>query len=142
MSGHNRPEFAPDGRPIYVLHGERIHTLEGFYREIGEAVNGPGGYFGKNLDALWDCLSGGFGTPEDGGYIIRWANSEASRESLGYDETLRQLADLYLHEHPSWHEETLQRIEDAKSHVGPTVFDWLVDLLTEAEGFDVELELR
>jgi RNAse (barnase) inhibitor barstar len=135
-------QFASDGRPIYVLHGERIRTLEDFYREIGEAVNGPGGYFGKNLDALWDCLSGGFGTPEEGGYIIRWANSEASREALGYEETVRQLADRYLQEHASWHDETRQQIEDAKRHTGPTVFDWLVDLLTEAKEFGAELELR
>lgn len=36
---------------------------------IGEAINGPGGYFGWNLDALHDCLRGGFGalTP---GYLF------------------------------------------------------------------------
>ncbi|MGP3917619.1 barstar family protein [Nonomuraea sp. 10N515B] len=27
-----------------------------FYRAMGEAINGPGGYFGRNLDALDDCL--------------------------------------------------------------------------------------
>ncbi|MGR7001821.1 barstar family protein [Yinghuangia aomiensis] len=28
---------------------------------LGETVNGPGGYFGGNLDALDDCLGGTFG---------------------------------------------------------------------------------
>jgi RNAse (barnase) inhibitor barstar len=133
--------FAPDGRPIYVLHGERINTLEDFFREIGEAVNGPSGYFGANLDALWDCLSGGFGTPEKGGYIIWWENSKASRQALGYTETVRQLEMRYLSEHESWHDDTRQRIDEARKHIGPTVFDWLVDLLIEASGFGVELEL-
>ncbi|WP_327590963.1 barstar family protein [Nonomuraea sp. NBC_00507] len=27
-----------------------------FYLAMGEAINGPGGYFGRNLDALDDCL--------------------------------------------------------------------------------------
>ena len=105
-------------------------------------MNGPGGYFGENLDALWDCLRGGFGTPEKGEYIIRWAHSEDSRASLSYDETRRQLADRYLYEHASWHDQTRQEREDAKRHVGRTVFDWVVDLLTEASKFGVELQLR
>ncbi|MCE7548741.1 hypothetical protein LZG43_01875 [Streptomyces thermodiastaticus] len=28
---------------------------------MGEAVNGPGGYFGSHLDALVDCISSSFG---------------------------------------------------------------------------------
>jgi len=35
--------------------------LAGVYCALGEAVNGPGGYYGANLDALADCLRGGFG---------------------------------------------------------------------------------
>ncbi|MFE2423422.1 barstar family protein [Streptomyces hokutonensis] len=46
-----------------MLNGTQVRTLEDFWRLIGEAVNGPGGYFGKNLDAFADCLSGGFGSP-------------------------------------------------------------------------------
>ena len=44
---------------------EKSRSANDFYREIGSAVNGPGGYFGRNLDALADCLRGGFGTPDD-----------------------------------------------------------------------------
>ncbi|WP_279492162.1 hypothetical protein [Actinomadura sp. KC216] len=31
---------------IYVVEGARTESLEGFWRVMGEAVNGPGGYFG------------------------------------------------------------------------------------------------
>ena len=41
---------------IYELRGDRIASLEDFYREIGEDINGPDGYFGRNLDAFNDCL--------------------------------------------------------------------------------------
>jgi len=47
---------------VYVLDGERIHSLEDFWAVVGEAM-GSGGYFGRNLDPFADCLRGGFGTP-------------------------------------------------------------------------------
>ncbi|MBB4855971.1 RNAse (barnase) inhibitor barstar [Mycobacteroides chelonae] len=49
----------------YVVNGSGVRTRADFFTEIGCAVNGPGGYFGSNLDALVDCLRGGFGTPDD-----------------------------------------------------------------------------
>jgi RNAse (barnase) inhibitor barstar len=52
----------------YRIDGSRISSPPDFYAEIGRAVNGDGGYFGSNLDALADCLRGGFGTPDDGGF--------------------------------------------------------------------------
>jgi RNAse (barnase) inhibitor barstar len=68
-------------KPTYVIDGDRIAKLDDVYRALGEAVNGPGGYFGSNLDALDDCLYGGFGTPV-GGFIVEWRNSEKSRAFL------------------------------------------------------------
>ncbi len=49
----------------YLIDGSRVRTRADFFTELGRAVNGPGGYFGSNLDALVDCLRGGFGTPEN-----------------------------------------------------------------------------
>ncbi|OHU28627.1 barstar family protein [Mycobacteroides chelonae] len=49
----------------YVVEGSHVRTRADFFTELGRAVNGPGGYFGSNLDALVDCLRGGFGTPDD-----------------------------------------------------------------------------
>jgi RNAse (barnase) inhibitor barstar len=53
----------------------------GFYCAIGEAVNGPGGYFGANLDALRDCLRGGFGATAP--FHLVWHASTVARTSLG-----------------------------------------------------------
>lgn len=72
-----------DGPPvIYRIDGRKIKTVKDFYREIGSAVNGPGGYFGRNLDALADCLRGGFGTPEHHPFEFEWQHSALSRRSL------------------------------------------------------------
>ena len=66
----------------YRIDGRKIKSLNDFYREIGAAVNGRGGYFGHNLDALADCLRGGFGTPEHRPYEFEWQHSALSRRYL------------------------------------------------------------
>ncbi|MGW0802654.1 barstar family protein [Nonomuraea sp. NPDC002799] len=47
---------------------------------MGEAINGPGGYFGRNLDALDDCLRGGFGARAP--FTLFWSDSHVARQSL------------------------------------------------------------
>lgn len=48
------------GRTVY-LDGAWINDIPGFYLSLGEAIHGPNGYFAGSLDALSDCLCGGFG---------------------------------------------------------------------------------
>jgi RNAse (barnase) inhibitor barstar len=76
------PQSDPEGPVIFRIDGRKIKSTKDFYREIGFAVNGPGGYFGRNLDALADCLRGGFGTPEDRAYEFEWEHSAISRRHL------------------------------------------------------------
>lgn len=77
MTPHNS-----DVPVVYRIDGRKIKSVNDFYREVGCAVNGPGGYFGRNLDALADCLRGGFGTPEDRRYEFEWQYSAVSRRYL------------------------------------------------------------
>jgi len=67
---------------IFRIAGRKIRSATDFYREIGSSVNGPGGYFGRNLDALADCLRGGFGTPENRPYEFEWQHSALSQRYL------------------------------------------------------------
>jgi RNAse (barnase) inhibitor barstar len=76
------PQSDPEGPVIFRIDGRKIKSTKDFYREVGFAVNGPGGYFGRNLDALADCLRGGFGTPEDRAYEFEWEHSALSRRYL------------------------------------------------------------
>jgi RNAse (barnase) inhibitor barstar len=76
------PQSDPQGPVIFRIDGRKIKSTKDFYREVGFAVNGPGGYFGRNLDALADCLRGGFGTPEDRPYEFEWEHSALSRRHL------------------------------------------------------------
>jgi RNAse (barnase) inhibitor barstar len=72
----------PDTPVVFRIDGRKIKSAKDFYREIGRSVNGSGGYFGQNLDALADCLRGGFGTPENGTYEFDWLHSDLSRRHL------------------------------------------------------------
>ncbi|WP_176955692.1 barstar family protein, partial [Sinosporangium album] len=43
---------------VCEIDGDKIANEYSFHCALGEAVNGPGGYYGSNLDALDDCLRG------------------------------------------------------------------------------------
>ncbi|MBM0256459.1 barstar family protein [Micromonospora sp. 4G55] len=90
----------------YNLDGRFVTDIEGFYCAIGEAINGPGGYFGWNLDALDDCLAGRFGARAP--FRLVWHDSAIAREHLvaGYDRrrlgpaiTMEYLLDMLVAHH-------------------------------------------
>jgi RNAse (barnase) inhibitor barstar len=116
---------------IYVLDGTQISTLEDFWRVIGESINGPGGYFGRNFDAFADCLRGGFGTPEVDDYVIEWRDHKVSREYLGYAETARQLEIRLSRCHFTNRPAVSAELAAAREGHGATVFDWLVEIIEE-----------
>jgi RNAse (barnase) inhibitor barstar len=130
---------------IYEIDGKDFLTLEEFYEVFGQTLI-PKANWGRNLDAFNDILRGGFGTPE-GGYILRWRNSEISRQRLGYFETARQLKRRLASCHPQNQDSVAAELKAATAGTGPTVFDWLVEIIQEhcaggsEEEDGVELEL-
>lgn len=87
------------------------------------------GHWGQNLDAFNDVLRGGFGTPDEG-FILRWENSATSKELLGYPETVRQLELRLERCHPDGRTFVQRNLSDARGGVGPTVFDWLIEIIS------------
>ncbi|MEV4637119.1 barstar family protein [Actinoplanes sp. NPDC049548] len=90
---HHRAD-APDkpAGTVYHLDGRHVTDVEGFYCAIGEAVNGPGGYFGWNGDALHDCVRGGFGAESP--FRIVWHDAAVAQESVPeFDRILRWLTE-------------------------------------------------
>ena len=112
---------------VYEIDGLRFRTLDEFFDEIGAVVI-PGSDWGRNLDAFNDILRGGFGTPE-GGLTIHWRNHAVSQERLGYTETVKQLEARLQHCHPSSRRAVRQELAEARAGRGPTVFDWLVEII-------------
>ncbi|MFF4245753.1 barstar family protein [Streptomyces sp. NPDC001822] len=118
----------------YVIEGSRITGLDDFWDRIGEAVNGPGGYFGRGLDAFADCLRGGFGTPDDGDFVIEWRDHAASARALGHAETARRLHERLPRVHPSNRAGVEREIAQARAGRGPTLFGRLVGIIGETAG--------
>ena len=116
-----------NSKPIYVIDGNDFTTLEGFY-DVGSRALIPNAEWGKNLDAFNDIFRGGFGTPE-GGFAIRWINSCKSKECLGYPETIRQLNFRLQRCHPSNVSHVREQLAAAESGNGPTVYDWLLEII-------------
>jgi RNAse (barnase) inhibitor barstar len=133
-------------KQIYEIDGAAFSTLEGFYEEVSRKVI-PNAAWGHNLDAFNDILRGGFGTP-DGGFVFRWKNSDLSRQRLSYSETVRQLELRLQRCHPTNRVSVATKLDRAKKATGPTVFDWVVEIIQVHcsrgdEAVDgVELELK
>jgi RNAse (barnase) inhibitor barstar len=112
---------------VYEIDGTRFHTLEEFFDEVSTVLI-PGAEWGRNLDAFNDILRGGFGTL-DGGFTIRWRNHALSRGRLGYPETIKQLEARLERCHPSNGNDVAEQLADARAGSGPTVFDWLIEIV-------------
>ena len=66
-------------KPIDVeVDGGKIGDIVSFLCALGEEIFGPGGYIGRNLGALEDCLTcnADLNVP----FILRWKNSGHSKE--------------------------------------------------------------
>ena len=108
----------PEPKRVYEIDGARFSNLQEFAAEFTHVLLKDYEWTG-NLDAFNDILRGGFGTP-DGGFILKWKNSELSRERLGYAATI------------AWYEQRpglVAERELAKRHTGGTLFDWLIEIV-------------
>jgi RNAse (barnase) inhibitor barstar len=83
---HNHAQDRQDRPPgtTYHLDGRHITDEPGFFCALGEAVNGPGGYFGGGFDALADCLCGRWGAATP--FTLVWHHADVARTRLGATE--------------------------------------------------------
>ena len=88
-------------RPIRIekrmvdIDGAFVRDKVSFLCSFGEAVFGPGGYIGRDLDGLKDCLTGGFGFEPP--LQLHWVNSTLSEESFrrcGESDSYRGILDV------------------------------------------------
>jgi RNAse (barnase) inhibitor barstar len=83
------------------IDGKLIHEPLDFFCLFGEAVNGPGGYFGKCLDSFDDCLFEKFGL-EFPSTVVWKDYSETKKLLPDFCETLLD-AMRTVHERQSWY---------------------------------------
>lgn len=112
--------------PVLTIDGANFSDFDGFACEFSTLLCHHTWH--GNLDAFNDILRGGFGTPE-GGWMLRWHNSELSRVALGYPAMTRWLEQILVTCHPSNRADIRARIGDSKQGIGPTLFDKIVEII-------------
>lgn len=121
-------------KPVLVVDGARFTDFDGFAREFSRLLRNYEWH--GNLDAFNDILAGGFGTPE-GGFILRFVNSDLARTALGYAATVMRLKQVLTACHPTGRERVVGYLDDARRDQGPTLFDSIVEII-ERHGTDGE----
>ena len=124
---------------VYVIDGANFSTLEGFFEEVRCILVPALEWSIRTLDGFDDILWGGFGTPDDS-FTLVWQNAALSKERLGYQETVRQLEERVANCHPSNQADFRAKLELAKQHRGPTVFDWLITIIEEHDHIILRLD--
>lgn len=76
-----RAEFDSD-RPggVHHLDGRYVTDVPGLYLALGEALLGPGHYFGRCYDAFRDCLGGGWGVGS--GFTLVWHDAHVAHGAM------------------------------------------------------------
>ena len=120
------------------IDGREFSTLEEFYDAVNRRLQ-PTSEWAHNLDSLNDVLRDGFGDPRKG-YRVVWCESSRSRELLGHAEAARQLRRRLELCHPSNRALVEAGLREAESGLGPTVFDWLVEILRSHSHIELALE--
>ncbi len=121
-------------------------TLEEFADHFG-SVALDGHTWHGNLDGFNDILARWL--RDAGGWLcVAVAPLRAIARGLGYPETVRRLQHRLGKCHPSNRAEVAAELEAAQAGLGPTVFDWLVEIIAihgaggEESEDGVELDLR
>jgi RNAse (barnase) inhibitor barstar len=78
----NNPKSQDEQNAHYYLDATNLKDSTSFYCALGEAINGPGGYYGLNMDSLADCLCGGFGAIAP--FVITIQNANLEMEESKY----------------------------------------------------------
>lgn len=128
---HPTPTPSPGDlvKPQYVLDGRRTTTLEAFYAEVGQVLL-SGQPWGENLDALHAVLRGDYGLlPET--FRLVWRDAKVAQAALGYPHTVHQLTQQLRDCHPTVLIKTAWALRAALREQGPTVYDWLLELIRE-----------
>lgn len=123
-------------KPIYQIDGNHFDDFAGFIVEMNRGyISHVGGNWEGNLDAFHDYFSW-----SDQPLVLRWRNSAKSQKDFGYEAMTDWLRGNLERCHPANRTSVEARLALAENRSGPTLFDWLVEIVRENE-WNCELEL-
>ena len=121
---------------IFEINGNNFDDFSSFIVEFNRCfVSHVGGKWQGNLDAFNDYLSW-----MDQRCTIRWLNSSKSEKDLGYESMASWLGRNLETCHPSNRLTVQARLEDAINGHGPTLFEWIVEIIRDNDDY-VDLQL-
>ena len=111
----------------FEIDGNNFNDFAGFIVEFNRCfVCYVGGHWQGNIDAFNDYLSW-----TDERCTIRWLNSSKSSIDLGHESMATWLRKNLETCHPSNVKSGRERLENAMTGRGPTLFEWIVDIIRE-----------
>jgi hypothetical protein len=126
----------PDRKPAYTVDGRNCRDFASFIVEVNRGFcSHLGVTWDGNLDAFNDYLD----WPE-GEYRLIWAESKYARQPLGHDELAKWLEGNIQRCHPSAVPIQQERLQLARANHGPTLFDWLVEIIQGHPQIELRLE--
>ena len=114
---------------VYEMDGRFITDYPSFFIALGEAINGPGAYFGGGFDALADCLCGDFGAKTP--FSLVWTASDIARVALDKNKSLEEVLasrEDALRNHDFEEDEFASVAEIMRNNTSP-LFDNVIDNL-------------
>lgn len=110
----------------FYLDGTYITDYSSFFIAVGEAINGPGGYYGSSLDGFEDCLCcrREFGTFGD--FTMVWGNYQVAKEHLDLKAWQREVTHRQKMENRA-----LDGREYSKDITGPSLLSVIEEIIEE-----------
>ncbi|MDP1978954.1 barstar family protein [Undibacterium sp.] len=125
---------------VYELDGNYVTDYSSFLIALGEAINGPGGYFGGCFYALADCLCGGFGAETP--FTLIWKASNIARIALDKKARIKEVLaqrEYALRNH-DYEEDELSSIAEIMARDDRPLFDEIIDFLQSEKYIRLLLE--
>jgi hypothetical protein len=128
------------GKPSYTIDGlaccDFASAVSEFNRVFGRWWGDS--YWDGNLDVFNDIID----WPNDyGSYTLIWSESESARAHLGHQAMtgwLRSKLDECVPGAPAW-DEWQRGLADAELGKGPSMFDWLVEIISTHPQIELRL---
>ena len=122
---------------IYVIDGDNFTDFDSFTKEFTRVLCSQ---FGANWRGHLDAFNDFLYWPERP-YVLVWKSVERSRAALGHGEMVKWLEERIKNCHPTGVPHFQERLDAARAGQGPTMFDFLVEIIRDNEEF-VELRLE
>jgi hypothetical protein len=123
-------------KPTIILDGRLFSDFEGFVTVVNDGFAGKVDWtWNGNLDAFDDLL-----WQVEGEHRIVWSHAELSCERLGYEAMVEWLTGNLQRCHPDNATSVAERLRRARIGEGPTLFEWLVEIIRSYPQFELMLE--